>query len=334
MPKKSIFFFYLVFLVCSLLVTGCFSSGKDNGDQNGTTAPVDEDFLVGEEFAEINEEGVEGYRGPWGAEGCFTLEDGAVVFDTSVPDAYITMDFTNDDLAGTDYQYAVVTLKTDKPEDAKNAHMKFGNTGRSFTDWGIELSDTYTTYAVDLWANGLTDWGDAGNYEPDFALNKVGAIDAVVYVSRILLTNDPPEYIEYVVGEEFSAVDGEGYWGPYGNFVLEDGALVFDTGIADAYMTMNFKKSPYGYQYAVVALKTDNPEDAAGATMTFGNVGQTFAQWGMDLSEDYTVYELDLVEVTDWSGLEFAVNKGEAEAAVVYLDKLVLRSLVETVALD
>jgi len=54
----------------------------------------------------------------------------------------------------------------------------------------------------------------------------------------------------------------------------------------------------------------------------------------MDLSEDYTVYELDLVEVTDWSGLEFAVNKGEAEAAVVYLDKLVLRSLVETVALD
>ena len=184
MLKKNFLFLGLVVLLCGVLATGCSPKKEEP-----TPPPVVvEDYVVGDAFSGEN---AENYWGPYG-NGSFVLEGGAIVFDTSVADAWLTLNFKEDPNPVDKYKYVVITLKADNPSDAANAHMKLGNLGMSFTDWGITLSTDYTAYVVDLVAKGVTAWGDASQGQPDFALNKVGAVSAKIYVDKIVLTNNPP----------------------------------------------------------------------------------------------------------------------------------------------
>lgn len=151
-----------------------------------SVAMAADDFVVANEFSGQD---AEGYFGPYGP--AYVLQDGALVFDSSINNAWVTLNFKDDNLAADAYKYAVITLKTDNPQDAAKVHMTLGNVGKSFADWGITLKTTYTTYVIDLAANGLTKWGDGTKGEPDFALNKAEAENAKIYVSKIVLTNNP-----------------------------------------------------------------------------------------------------------------------------------------------
>jgi len=147
------------------------------------------DYLVGDSFPTPN---AEGYWGPYGP--AVTLYGGALVFDTSIPDAWVTLDYRDDIIAPDTYRYAVVTIKADDPGAAAGATMTFGDVRQSLAKWGITLNETYTTHALDLAAHGITKWGDAAQHEPDFAMNKAEAGNTVIYVDKILLTNNPPVF--------------------------------------------------------------------------------------------------------------------------------------------
>lgn len=147
-------------------------------------AMASDDFVVASEFSGQDSEG---YWGPYGP--AYILQDGALVFDSSIDDAWVTLNFKDDNLAANAYKYAVITLKADNPEDAAKAHMTLGNIRKSFAEWGITLKNTYTAYVIDLAAHGFKKWGDGTKSEPDFALNKGEAQNAKIYVSKIVLTN-------------------------------------------------------------------------------------------------------------------------------------------------
>jgi LPXTG-motif cell wall-anchored protein len=151
-----------------------------------SVAMAADDFVVANGFSGQD---ADGYFGPYGP--AYVLQNGALVFDSSIDNAWVTLNFKDDNLAANAYKYAVITLKADNPQDAAKVHMTLGNVGKSFTDWGITLNTTYTTYAIDLAANGLTKWGDGAKGVPDFALNKADAKNAKIYVSKIVLTNNP-----------------------------------------------------------------------------------------------------------------------------------------------
>lgn len=151
------------------------------------TAAYKSDFNVGDKFLEQN---AERYWGPYGP--AFTLVGGALVFDSSVVDGWVTLNFKDDEMPADAYKYAVITIKADNPEDAQGAVMTFGNVKKTFTDWGIKLSNTYTVYYLDLVANGFTGWGDGRKALPDFALNTVPNKKFMIYVDKIKLTNKPP----------------------------------------------------------------------------------------------------------------------------------------------
>lgn len=143
------------------------------------------DFVVANGFSDQDGGG---YFGPYGP--AYKLQDGALVFDSSIANAWVTLNFKDDNLAANAYKYAVITLKADNSEDAAKVHMTLGDVGKSFTDWGISLKNTYTTCTVDLAANGLKKWGDGTKGVPDFALNKADAKNAKIYISKIILTNN------------------------------------------------------------------------------------------------------------------------------------------------
>jgi|GEM_PF-796000 len=145
------------------------------------------DFVIANGF---NGQDGDGYWGPYGP--AFTLENGALVFDSSIDNAWVTLNFKKDDnFTATSYKYLVITLKSDKPQDGEKVHMTLGNVGKSFGDWGITLDTNYKTYTIDLAANGVTKWGDAEKQTPDFALNKAEAQNAKIYLTKMVLTNSP-----------------------------------------------------------------------------------------------------------------------------------------------
>ncbi len=151
------------------------------------TAANSSDYLVGDRFLEQNGER---YWGPYGP--AYSLIGGALVFDNSVADGWVTLNFKDDEMANDAYRYALITLKTDSPADAQEVILTFGNVKKSFTEWGIQLNTKYTLYALDLPQNGFIAWGDGTKSIPDFALNVVPGKKFLVYVDRIKLTNNPP----------------------------------------------------------------------------------------------------------------------------------------------
>jgi len=144
----------------------------------------DEDFIVAESFSEVNGDG---FWGPYGP--AYTLKDGALVFDSSIDNAWVTLNFKDDFLEPDAYRYVKITMKTDDPTDGAKIVMTFGNIKKPISEWGIVLKTEYTTYVIDLFKQGLTKWGDGFKAEPDFALNKGSAVKAKLYVKSIILTN-------------------------------------------------------------------------------------------------------------------------------------------------
>ncbi len=168
-------------LLSTLLIVTLFTLGLAFGSED--------DFVVASKFPDQN---AEGYWGPYGP--AFTLKDDVLVFDSSIDNAWMTMNFKDDFMEAEDYRYVVITLKADDPDDAQNIVMTFGNIKKTFPQWGITLNTEYTTYIIDLKTQGLKNWGDGTKGEPDFALNKATANKAKLYVKSIILTNDPTEY--------------------------------------------------------------------------------------------------------------------------------------------
>ncbi len=150
---------------------------------------ADDDFIVATKFA--GQDG-EGYWGPYGP--AYTIKDGVLIFDSSIPNAWMTLNFKDDFMEAEDYRYVVITIKVDDPKDVQNIVMTFGNLKKTFTDWGITLNTEFTTYIIDLKAHGLKNWGDGTKAEPDFALNKAIANKAKIFVKSIILTNVPSKY--------------------------------------------------------------------------------------------------------------------------------------------
>ena len=169
--------FFMGLLMVAVLIAGL----------SVATAAYNSDFNVGDKFLEQN---AERYWGPYGP--AFTLVGGALVFDSTVVDGWVTMNFKDDEMPADAYQYVVITVKADNPEDAQGAILTFGNVKKSFTDWGIKLSNTYAPFVLDLKANGFTGWGDGKKALPDFALNTVPNKKFMLYVDKIKLTNKPP----------------------------------------------------------------------------------------------------------------------------------------------
>jgi hypothetical protein len=128
--------------------------------------------------------------------------------------------------------------------------------------------------------------------------------------------------------------NGENFWGPWGTaYSLVGGALVFDNGISGGWVTLNWKDEfPVStYQYVQISVKADNPADAQGVILTFGNVKKSFTDWGITLSKDYTVYTLDLAKngVTVWPNgkqdlPDFALNVVPDKKFTIRVNKIKL----------
>lgn len=164
------------------------------------------DYVVGKSnFHENGKYGADGFFGPWWEDGCLSFESGALVFDTSVDNAWMTLNFTDDTLDSSQYKYMVVKIKTNDPKQSENFAMTIGkkagksgrkaNCGQTYTEWTLAdgshpkpLTTQYTTIVVDLAKSGVISFeGD-----PDFALNKGDAKNSKIYISDLYLTNTNP----------------------------------------------------------------------------------------------------------------------------------------------
>ncbi len=144
------------------------------------------DYVVAEKF---EDQDGENYWGPYGP--AYMLMDGALVFDNSIANGWVTLNFKDERLAKESYRYVVISVKTDNPADAQGVILTFGNVKKPFSDWGIKLSNTYTVYVLDLSKHGFTAWGDGAKSIPDFALNVVPGKNFALFINQIKLTNNP-----------------------------------------------------------------------------------------------------------------------------------------------
>lgn len=164
------------------------------------------DFVIGKNnFHENGKYGQDGYFGPWWEGDCLSFESGVLVFDTSVENAWMTMNLSDDTLDSSQYKYMVVKIKTNAPAQAENFAMTIGkkagkngrkaNCGKTLTEWTLAdgshpkpLTSQYATLTIDLAKSGVISFeGD-----PDFALNKGDAKNAKIYISELYLTNTNP----------------------------------------------------------------------------------------------------------------------------------------------
>lgn len=161
------------------------------------------DFIIGKNnFHENGKYGQDGYFGPWWEGDCLTFAGGALVFDTSVENAWVTMNLSDDTLDIAQYKYMVVTIKTDAPAQAENFAMTIGkkagkggrkaNCGKTLAEWTLAdgshpkaLTTQYVTLKIDLAKSGVISFDG----DPDFALNKGDAKNAKIYISELYLTN-------------------------------------------------------------------------------------------------------------------------------------------------
>lgn len=130
-----------------------------------------------------------------------SYDNGALVFDTSVSGGYMTADLLDadgtplDDSNVPSYKYLLITVKSDDPADSQGAHLSIGKDsknaqlGKSFTDWGINLTTDYKTYTIDLAGNDFAYWGKTG--APDIALNQSEATKGKIEIKAMSLSNDP-----------------------------------------------------------------------------------------------------------------------------------------------
>ena len=172
-------------------------------------AADDADFIVGNNsFHDTGVYGKDGYFGPWYQDGCISYENGALVMDTSVDNAWITLNFINDTLDVPQYKYMVIKIKADNPAQAKGFTLTVGQlpgkregsfalNGKVFTDLVLAdgshpsgLTTSYQTFCVDIAKNGATTF--MGKDMADFAMNKGDAGNAKISVSEIYLTNKAP----------------------------------------------------------------------------------------------------------------------------------------------
>ncbi|NLG84849.1 MAG: hypothetical protein GX493_09660 [Firmicutes bacterium] len=190
MSRKNLIFLLNVTIILSVLsIGGCFQSSKQAKPITfvvDSFSPTAEDFIVADKFDSTTEN----FEGPWGSA---VIENETLKFDVS--GAWCTLNFMHNEqfyAGGTNtFKYAVITLRSDKPGEAINATMTLGNKQKYFTEWKIAFDTVAKTYAIDLAAHGVTNWGDEREptYAPDFAMNNGGATSSYIYIERIILTN-------------------------------------------------------------------------------------------------------------------------------------------------
>ncbi len=189
MLNKKVLILGAVLLLCSILAIGCGGGGNTRPPElTVDDLDLDNAYVVGDTFAASD---ADNYWGPYSDPVAFVLENGALVFDTSIAGGWLTLNFKDDALAADAYKYVVISVKVDSADnaaDAEGAHFKFGDKGCSLADWGITgLNTSYKTFILDLAANGFTSWGTPP--APDFAINQVDATTAKISIDYIKLAN-------------------------------------------------------------------------------------------------------------------------------------------------
>lgn len=283
-----------------------------------TAAP---DFTVAKAWPATDKENY------WGPYGDADISGGTLLFDQSKTNAYITMGF-KDYGADTTYKYLELTMKSDNAS-GDSLQLSIGQTaagvqnGKPLTDWvladgtkGIQLTNDYKTFRVDLAANGTTQFFVEG--KPAIALNQLGTgkiyIQSIVLTGGTKITSDsqpessapsssssvssgtPAPSADYVVGDKWAQkalnAPSENYWGPYGDFELnaKDGTLNWYADEKDSWGTIGFFFDNFdhtnGYKYLVLVAKTDDPAKC-NVQMSIGQdendkkIGKAFSDWTM-----------------------------------------------------
>jgi hypothetical protein len=158
-------------------------------------------------------------------------------------------------------------------------------------------------------------------------------------------TTDPTTTLDMdhalVVGDNFTGVSSdtkplENYYGPWGSdntWSLSGGAIEFDCGVSNGWLTLNNQVDPSPankYRYVVISIKADSPITAIDAALTVGDKAQTLNEWGIkDLSStDYKTYVIDLTTsgFTAWGDSsepnykpDFALNQSGAKTGKLYI---------------
>lgn len=113
---------------------------------------------------------------------------------------------------------------------------------------------------------------------------------------------------DFIVAQTWPGTDQENYWGPYGDFNISGGTLLFDQSKAGAYITMNFKdygsKTSYKYMDLTMKSETDSGDSlqlSIGQTSSGDQNGKPLTEWvladgtkGIQLSKDYKTFRVDL----------------------------------------
>ncbi len=178
----------------------------------------------------------------------------------------------------------------------------------------------------------------------------------IIGITCIATVSSPVQAAEkdFVVGKnnfhETGKYGKDGYFGPWfqdGCLTFESGVLVFDASVSDAWMTLNLTNDTLkatDYKYMVVKIKTNDPAQAENFAMTIGkkdasngrkaNNGKTFKDWTLadgshpkPLTTQYSTVVVDLAKsgTTSFTGdPDFALNKGDAKNAKIYVSELYL----------
>jgi predicted small lipoprotein YifL len=153
------------------------------------------------------------------------------------------------------------------------------------------------------------------------------------------VATDDDVTVDYLGGSDKDNTYGEqGFFGPYTEMnaaVLEPGTgLVFDTSITDAWITTEVAPQEMpAKQYAVIKIKTDDPEGINGFTITFGGQGHLWEQWttadgsaAPALTTEWQTVTIDLAaagaDQVVCDGPDFAMNKGEAAQGKIYVESI------------
>jgi hypothetical protein len=147
--------------------------------------------------------------------------------------------------------------------------------------------------------------------------------------------------MDFLRGSRSDNTFGEqGFWGPYSEdsagVLMRDIGLVFDTSIKGAWVTAEI--APQEMQpkrYAILKIKSNNPEGVEGFLLTFGGSKKSWHEWiGYRgkflpaLTKNYQTVIIDLFEsgvyetVCSSGGADFALNKGFASYGLIIIESI------------
>jgi hypothetical protein len=157
-----------------------------------------------------------GFYGPTVSnEEALDMNSEGMTFDTSVKDAYASIDFASTKIE--DYQYALIKIKSSDATMPSNFSLKIGNVEKAFNEWTLTndsnppsaLSQDFKVYAIDLKQNGVTqlickEKSDDEDHvdEPDINFVNTMASKPKITVSYLIFTNEKPTYTKVVPTEE------------------------------------------------------------------------------------------------------------------------------------